>query len=230
MTSLPSRTMPRHRHPTIGRRLPDQRPGAQRRWLPFAVALGGAAPFLLIALLLASGSDPRQVAGPGGDAPAAPTTSEAAADAPSTQAAADYAAGIHELALAAGQIIELEMKPGITDIREQAYDDDVLQGFSDRWAADFADLRDGLATVQVPAGLEESHRLYVSALDGYRETALLFSRAVQVPVDQREAALQEAISRGEATDEVWDRGQDLLAIHLRDLGLDPTRWLPVGGG
>lgn len=192
--------------------------------MPFAVAVAAATPFLVIALLMGLGSDGDQ------DSPALADASPPATsvDEPTLgERVVEYADGIHEVALAAGQIIEFEMKPGITDIRERAYDDEVLQGFSDRWAADFADLRDGLQEVTPPPGAEESHRLYVAALDGYRQTALLFSEAVQVPDDQREEVLEEAIAEGEATDEVWDEGQDLLAEFLQEHGFEPGRWLPV---
>lgn len=143
------------------------------------------------------------------------------------QAAAGYAAVVEEVAVSAGTILEIELKPGISDLRDQAYAADTLRGFSDRWASDLADLRERLDASDVPVGFERAHQGYLEALDGYRQVALILSRAADAEGAEQEQIIGEAIDLGRRTDETWDRAQDLLAERLREQGLDPTRWLPV---
>lgn len=194
-----------------GRAVPGGRPGqlavARRLREPVLIGLAataGAAVFILSSVLSAA------------------PTGTADAD-----AAAAYAATVQDVALAAGAILEMELKPGITDLREQAFPDDVLRGFSDRWADDLGTLHDRLVDVPVPAGGDEAHALLLDALDRYRDVALILSGASEFSGHEREAALQRAIQLGRAADQAWNRARDLLAEHLRAVGLDPSLWLPV---
>jgi hypothetical protein len=130
-----------------------------------------------------------------------------------------YGRTVHEVALAAGTIIEMEMKPGMRDIREEAFPPQTLASFAERWAGDLERIRSDLATVPVPRGLGEAQRGFVDSLAGYVEVADLLREASLAPPEDREAALEAAADRGAATDQVWNDARDELGRRMEAVGL-----------
>jgi hypothetical protein len=130
-----------------------------------------------------------------------------------------YAEAIEQVALEAGSVIELEMKPGISDVREEVHDPDVLAGFAEHWVADLIRLRDDLRARKPPTELGEAHAGYLAALDGYREVAEILAAAPHERGSARDALLERAMDLGEQTDQVWNSARDQLRARLDAHGL-----------
>lgn len=180
---------------------PDAESRRRRRWL--LVAAATATGFLVAAgitagvLLL-------------GDEGAAETAAQ-------REAAMEYAAGIDQVARAAGAIVELEMKPAIADIEEG----EGHAAFAESWAESLADLRAGLAEQEAPSGAEDAHAGFLTALDSYAETAGHLATAAEAEdVADREQALDEAVARGSLSDRQWNEAREQLEAHLREHGID----------
>lgn len=177
---------------------PGQQPARpRRRWLVVAAALAG---FLVAAgitggvLLLGDDGDAEQ-----------------------REAMLEYAAGIDQVARTAGSVIELEMKPAIADIEAG----EGRAGFAERWADDLADLRAGLAEQEPPPGAEDAHDGFLAALDSYAETAGHLAEAADADdTAARDRALDEAVARGERSDQRWNAAREQLEATLREHGIE----------
>lgn len=183
---------------------PDEdRPRRRPRWLLVAAAIAvgfvAAGSVTAGALMLFEGDEGAQAA------------------AEEREAAVAYAAGIDQVAGAAGAILEFEMKPAMSEIAEGETD----AVFAEGWAENLTDLRDGLAEQEVPAGLEEAHEGFLEALEGYARTAASLGKAAEAEeTSEREQALDEAVARGNASDRTWNEAREQLEAHLRAHGID----------
>lgn len=171
-------------------------PLVQGSWQAPAAALGGFLLVVVVALALGVGR--------GAPASAPPVPESAGAVATSPDVASEvrtYAAGVDQVARVAGTILELEMKPALGEVAEQAPVDIDAQGWADQLAA----LRDGLADKDPPAGLGDAHAGLLAALDGYVEAAETLGRAAATPDRaERELLLERINELGPAADDQWD--------------------------
>lgn len=140
--------------------------------------------------------------------------------APDPEEAREYAAGIEQVARAAGAIIEFEMKPAIGDLRAGVFEPDPTAVAAGQWADSLAGLRDGLADVDPPRGIGGAHDGFVAAFDGYREVADLIAEAADADADDRERLLDDAVALGDDTDQVWNAARERLKADLEPLGID----------
>lgn len=131
----------------------------------------------------------------------------------------EYAAGIDQVARAAGAIIEFEMKPAIGEIAEG--EGAHHAGVAESWAADLEDLRAGLAEQTPPPGAEPAHEGFLDALDGYVETAgHLAQAAAAEDASVRDRALDETVTRGDRSDRLWNEAREQVEAVLREHGLE----------
>src|SRR5207245_8635409 len=124
--------------------------------------IGGAAVVLVLgisAILLTTTTQP---------------SSNPAADAAALRA---YTAALPAPAAAAGQVVEQDMKPSLSDFRSGALDATTFAQRARSWQLTFRRTRDALDAIPTPVSVKEAAPLFDTALDGYRSAAALLEQA-----------------------------------------------------
>lgn len=182
----------------------------RRIWRFAAGALAGAV--LVASLVVAVGTGSGSA-----DRPGAPATATTITVDPAEQAAlAAYGEAVAELAEAGGAVVVYGMRPGLADIAEGAFDDDVLVTMGEGWVAEMNRIRTELAALDAPAFVTDVAARLDEAMAGYVETAEALLSAARAQDAERADLLDRASTLGTAADERYDAALEALAeAHAR---------------
>lgn len=142
--------------------------------------------------------------------------------------AVDYLTAVEPLARDAGRVIQLGMKPGVEELRQERRSAGALARAAASWERETLDVRDRWRDVDPPPELVAAHETFLRALEGYAATAATLGAAAQAPRSERSQLLDEAVAGGERSDDVWDEAAAQVQGHLRALGEPTVTWLPGG--
>jgi len=143
-----------------------------------------------------------------GAAPALDTTARDAA------ALAAFREVTDPLVKEGGQVVAMGLKPGVADVANQAFGQDVLLSMASGWATELDGLRAEMAEVPAPGFLAEAHFLYVECLEGYATAArTLHAAASAVDATRRDELIDLAADLGTAADRLYDRAQAAIERH-----------------
>jgi hypothetical protein len=143
------------------------------------------------------------------------------------EAAVAYLDAVEPLAKKGGEVVALGLRAGINDIRDRRYPASVLENMSWAWLRDLRTTARSWRAIDPPVELESAHAMLVRALDGYVETAALVHAAARARGAERAVFLEEAILRGEAADDLWDRAIGLSHEHLEEVNVPARPWFGV---
>jgi hypothetical protein len=144
-----------------------------------------------------------------GAAPAVDTTARAAA-----AALAAFREATDPLVKEGGQVVAMGLKPGVADVANQAFGQDVLLSMASGWAAELDGLRAEMAEVPAPGFLAEAHFFYVECLEGYATAArALHAAAGAADPIRRDELIDLAADLGTAADRLYDRAQAVIERH-----------------
>lgn len=133
-----------------------------------------------------------------------------------------YAQKVKELSFEGGRLLQQEIKPRITDLREGTVTPEQFRREADNWIRLYENLRKDFAAANPPARLAEAARLYDEALATYIESFKAFRDASRHQTqEQRNEAITEAVPIAERADAVFDEARDELAEQMRAVGLTP---------
>lgn len=216
-----------HHGPRPARPAPIFRPTRRSRWRRHLSPPRMAAPrwsprftAVAVTVVIAASAALAVTAARGGDASdsAAPAATDADA-----HALAGYILALEPLRAKGGEVVQLGLKAGVTDIGHSRYDDVTLASMADAWVDDLEAVRDGFAGAPVPAFASEAHWLYGMALDEYVATAELLRATVEVDPADRQPLATLAAHMGERADDLYDRADRAIDRHRRRLGLTEER-------
>ena len=126
-----------------------------------------------------------------------------------------------------GQVVELGMKAGVTDLSKPGgVPAEAIAGESDAWIRVLNTVRDELALMTPPPALAEAHRLFGDALRRYVEAARIFGEAARGPAAGRQAVIDRGLDIAESADDVYDAASAIVQRWRRDLGLGPSADFP----
>lgn len=188
---------------------PTRRPtGKPSALLVAGLALGSVAPVLVLAVLGAM----------------RPTPSSPAPDVftGQRQRVLAYEASVQPLLEDAGRVVALGLRPGVTDISEGAFADDVLVTMARGWVAQLVEVRRALAEIPVPAEIRREAALLRRSLDQYVAAGEKLLAGAKTRGDQRAVLVDEAAVLGERADATYDRARSEIDAVRRRFGLSTS--------
>ena len=178
-------------YPAEAARLPVPRWRWSRQWALTGALVAAAAASIGQSVLFGSRDD---------------ASREVASAANEAEAVAAFLETIEPLLQEGGQVVAIGLKPGVTDVSDERYPQDVLVTMATGWMASLERIRGEIAATDPPRALADAHRLYVGALDGYVNTAAAVTAAASATDAERRAQLTElAAVLGVAADDLYDR-------------------------
>jgi hypothetical protein len=144
------------------------------------------------------------------------------------QAIVSYQEAVHPLAVEWGKIEILGMRPAIGDLLAgEGVPAETIAGEARHWQSTLASLRDRVAAVPPPDGLEEASRLFDASLAAYIEAARLFEAAADGPPgDARRATVDRGIERAQEGARLYNEASLRLQAARKLVGLGPTEDFP----
>ena len=137
-------------------------------------------------------------------------------------AVAAYADTVKELSFEGGRLLQTEIKPRVTDLREGDVTPEQFGREADNWIGLYQDIRSRFADATHPKRLDEAARLYDEAFATYIEAFEAFLDASRLATQaERNDAITDAVPIAERADKIFDRARDELEGQMRIVGLDP---------
>lgn len=180
------------------------------RSFKIGVAAGVALPLLLLVFALLPRDNP------------APSNAAAGSLEPQRAAFAGFEDALEPLVQDGAATVVYGMRPGISDIHGQRFDDETLVGMAEGWVDATRTTRDQFATLDVPPFLAETAELYAQAFDAYHRTAQALLAAAGTTGDQRAEHITRAAEEGTRADQMYDQAKAELDAHRERLGLGAT--------
>jgi hypothetical protein len=138
-----------------------------------------------------------------------------------------YLDALHPIAVDAGRVVELSIKPGVTELESRTPKPD-LAGRAAGWQRQLAGVDDRLAALDPPIELVDATDRMRAAVAGYKGIAAAVEDAAGLAATQRREAGAEARRQGETSDDIWDEGALLIQQRAAALSLPAVSWLPDG--
>lgn len=176
-------------------------PLRRSRWFSIGVALGVLLPALALVALSAVGS-------------CRSTSPEA-----ERRAFIHYEEAVERAVREGGFVVTQGMQPGLADIAEGALPDATLVTMARGWKGVIERVRAEFGSVEPPAFLEETARLYDGALAAYVAVAETLLAAADARGAQRLALIERVPVLGRRADDLWGRAEAELERHRSRLGL-----------
>ncbi|HVL91480.1 MAG TPA: hypothetical protein VM841_14730 [Actinomycetota bacterium] len=133
-----------------------------------------------------------------------------------------YAQVVKDLSFEGGRILQQEVKPRITDLREGVVSPEQFRREADNWIRLYQNLRKSFADAGPPERLATAARLYDDAFVAYIEAFEAFREASRLDTPEaRNEAITEAVPIAERADQIFDRARGELGEQMRALGLTP---------
>lgn len=134
-----------------------------------------------------------------------------------------YEEKIRPLAVDGGRIVQQEIKPRLTDLRQGTVTAQQFGSEAQNWLNQFQRIRREFAAVAHPDRLNETATLYDRALAGYiRSIQAFIEAATKVNAAERDALLSRGADAAEQADNAYDRARETLAKEMKEVGLDPS--------
>lgn len=141
-----------------------------------------------------------------GDRAAAP-----AASSDRFEEAVAYRDDVEPLLKDGGQVVGMGLKPGVADVANERYGQEVLVSMAAGWADELGGIRAEVGAIEPPRFLAETHWLFLQSLDGYTNAALaLKAAAAAEDTARRDELVDLAATLGEAADRLYDRAAAAL--------------------
>jgi len=122
-----------------------------------------------------------------------------------------------------GAVVIYGMKPGVADIAQANYADDVLSRMANGWLGEFEALERELATLRASVFLDDAISQLKAAFAAYSRTAGALVDATAVTGDARAALIDRAVALGSEADELYDKALATIASHRSRLGLSQKK-------
>lgn len=133
-----------------------------------------------------------------------------------------YAAKVKELSFEGGRLLQEEIKPRVTDLREGTVTPDQFRREAGNWILLYQNLRRDFAGTRHPARLDDTARRYDEALATYIEAFEAFRDASRLATaEARNDAITDAVPIAERADKMFDAARDELERQMRAAGLTP---------
>lgn len=134
-----------------------------------------------------------------------------------------YAETIKELSFEGGRILQEEVKPRITDLRDGSVTVEQFQREAENWIRLYEDLGKRFDDVERVPRLDAAAALYRQAMATYADAFRAFLAASKRPTRQeRNDAITAAVPTAEKADDIFDRARAELERVMRQAGLDPA--------
>lgn len=117
---------------------------------------------------------------------------------------AAYAAALAPLAVEGGQIVAEGLRPGLADIAQGAYPDDVLVRMASGWVASISDVRDEVAALHAAGDAATVAVQVERALAVYIRTAEALLDAARATGGERTVLIDRAAALGRIADRLYD--------------------------
>lgn len=117
-------------------------------------------------------------------------------------------------------LVAVGMRPGVTDIAEGAFADDVLVDMAEGWLRSAQRLRADFANVETPDFLTDFAKLFDLSLARYVDTAEALLAAARATGDERAKLIERVPPLGDEADELYDRAQAELQRIRERLGIE----------
>lgn len=133
-----------------------------------------------------------------------------------------YAEKIKELSVEGGRLLQEDVKPRITDLRDGTVTVQQFQREAENWIRIYEDLARRFEAVSRVKRLDPVADLYDEALRTYVEAFRAFLAASRLGTQRaRNDAITEAVPIAEKADQIFDRARDALSDVMRTAGLEP---------
>lgn len=174
--------------------------------------LAGLAPFLLIGVGVGAA---RLLGGDDGASPAA------------RDAVVQYQEAVYPITVEWGKIEILGMRPAIGDLRDEGgVPAETIAGEARHWQATLASLRERLAAVRPPAGLERASASFDESIALYIEAARLFEAAASATGPAQEQGIADGITKVRQGTARFNEAAMVVQDARRRVGLAPTEDFP----
>lgn len=200
------------------------RRGGRGRGFRLGAALGVAVPVLLFGIfsLIADETTSTTTASTTRSDSGAAGLSEAELDA-RRDALVEFEEALTPITERGSATVVYGMRPGINDIFDGNFDDEILVTMAEGWVTAMESARDDLAAVDVPGFLSETGDLYRQAFDEYVETARALHAAARATGEARSEHVTTASEHGSRADDLYDSARAELRRHRQRLGLEEGR-------
>ena len=132
-----------------------------------------------------------------------------------------YDEALQPLLADGGQVVAEGLKPGVSDVAEGAFDDEVLARMASGWVAALRDVAADVAALPAPVTLDHVAVRYERALLAYVSAAEALAAAVEVTGDERAELVEAAAELGRTADRLFDEAETAMDEH-RNRVADPT--------
>jgi hypothetical protein len=113
------------------------------------------------------------------------------------------------------------MRPGVADVAQSRYADDVLERMAAGWTAEFRELRSELRALTVPAAAAGAAARLDVAYSLYLDTAESLLAATGATGAERQQLIEDAVSFGRQADLAFDEALAELDRQQARAGIDP---------
>lgn len=138
-----------------------------------------------------------------------------------------YQQAVHPLAVEWGKVEILGMRPAIGDLLDDGgVPPETIAGEARHWQATLASLRERLAAVPVPEGLEEAARLFDASVTEYVNAARTFEAAASADGQARQDGIDRGIEHAQAGARLYNEASMRLQTARKLVGLGPTDDFP----
>jgi hypothetical protein len=137
-----------------------------------------------------------------------------------------YTAALRAPTAEAGQVVEEDMKPSLSDLRAGRLDAATFSQRARSWQIAMARARRRVDAISAPAPVRAATPLFDAALDGYAAAARSFELAGAATGAQRATLLDQGVAAARAADGTYDRAAAVVQSALRAAGLPPDAELP----
>lgn len=130
-----------------------------------------------------------------------------------------YRKSIRPITDAGASVVHHGLQPGVADIGQSAYPNEVLATMADGWVATLEGVLSEFEDVVPPSFLADSHWLYLRSIDGYLQAATALRLAVGADGEQRAQLVDLAASLGRSADQIYDRAESGVEANASRLGV-----------
>lgn len=129
---------------------------------------------------------------------------------------------------AGGKTVEQGMKAAVDDlVNRHVVPPAVIATEADAWVSSLTATRGRVAAVATPEVLQPAVRDFLAAIDGYVAAAREFRAAALAPAGaERDRLVANGRAKGEAADDIYDRGGFLVQDVRRSVGLPESDNFP----
>lgn len=124
-----------------------------------------------------------------------------------------YDAALQPLLRNGGQVVAEGLKPGVGDVANDAFIDEVLVRMTSGWLASLQAVSADVAALPVPSGLADVAVRYERSLRTYVRAAEALAAAAKTDGAERAALVERAAQLGRTADQLFDDAKTALDRH-----------------